>query len=241
MPRPTVKWTWLGTIAFFFAWGFVIHGVGLLLHEVGGHALATLILGCGIDRINLTYFGHGFVQHAACTPWTSTRRLIFDWPGIAVTLSAGVVTMAFQRTGLTPLTRLLLALLAAWFLLGQLGYATAGGFYEVGDPALTAIILEAHGLHVLAWFPPLVVYAAAALYSARAIVDAFREHFGSRTRIDALKQTAATLGTAGLLYFVAFGIESAIRTDVVRGVDVAAERRAAIVQEFRSLEPAEEN
>src|SRR5262249_52422213 len=55
---PTMKWTWLGWIVFFFAWGFVIHGVGLVLHEVGGHALATTILGCEIDRINLTYFGH---------------------------------------------------------------------------------------------------------------------------------------------------------------------------------------
>lgn len=232
MPRLTVKWTWLGTIVFFFAWGFIIHGVGLVLHEVGGHGLAETILACGIGRINLTYFGHGWAHAAPCTHWTWTTLAIVHWAGIAVTVSAGAVAMAFQRrAGLAPLTRLLLALLATAFLLGQLNYATSGGFYEVGDPQLTAVSLQTHGLFVLAWFPPLVLFAAAALYGARAIVDAFREHFGSRTRLDTLKQMVATLGAAGLLYFVAFSIEAASRTDVTRGLAFEAEQRAAIVDE----------
>jgi hypothetical protein len=62
-------------------------------------------------------------------------------------------------------------------------------------------------------------------------VSPFREHFGSRTRLDTLKQMAATLGAAGLLYFVAFSIEAASRTDVTRGLAFEAEQRAAIVDE----------
>jgi hypothetical protein len=232
MLRPTVKWTWLGTIVFFFAWGFVIHGVGLVLHEIGGHGLATTMVGCVIDRINLTYFGGGFVRHAPCSPWSSTKHLIIDWAGLALTISVGAVAMVLQRrAGLTPLTRLLLALFATGFLLGQLAYATSGGFFEVLDPELTAVMLQARGLHVLAWVPPLVLFAASALFGARAIVDAFREHFGSRTRLHTLKQIAATLGAAGLLYFVAFSIEAAIRTDMFRGVAFEAEQRARIVVE----------
>jgi len=71
-----------------------------------------------------------------------------------------------------------------------------------------------------------VLYAAAALYGARAIVDAFREHFGSRTRLHGLKQSVATLGVAALLQFVAFRIEAAIRTDMVPGIEAAVELRA---------------
>jgi hypothetical protein len=232
MLRSTVKWTWLGTIVFFFAWIFVIHGVAIVLHELGGHGLAITILGCRIDRISLTYFGYGLVRHAPCPHWTSTKRLIFGWAGLAITLSVGAVAMAFQRrAGLTPLTRLLLALFATRFLLSDLAYATSGGFYEVLDPELTAVMLDAQGLHVLAWLPPLALFAASALFGARAIVDAFREHFGSRTRLHTLKQIAATLGVAGLLSFVAFRIEAAIRTDMVVGVVVAAEQRARIVVE----------
>jgi hypothetical protein len=39
----------------------------------------------------------------------------------------------------------------------------------------------------------------------------------------------ATLGAAELLYLVAFRIEAAIRTDMVRGIEVAAEQRAAVL------------
>lgn len=224
--------TWLGAVVLFFAWGFVMHGAGLVLHEVGGHGVAGTILGCGIDRITLTYFGHGGVHYAPCTRWTWTTRVIADWAGLALTIGAGAGAMAFQRrAGLAPLTRLLLALLATGFLLGQLAYATSGGFHDLQDPAVTALALGAHGVHVLAWLPPLVLFAASALVGARAIVDAFREHFGSRARLHTLKQIAATLGAAAGLYFVAFRLERAIRTDVTRGVAFAAEGFAAVLHQ----------
>jgi hypothetical protein len=221
---------WLGWVVFFFAWGFVIHGAGLVLHEVGGHGVAATILGCGISRINLTYFGHGNVPLAPCTRWTWTSIVIIDWAGLAVTISAGAVAMVLQRrAGLAPLTRLLVALLATAFLLGQLAYATSGGFHDLYDPGGTARVLGARGLHVVAWLPPLVLFAGSALFGARAIVDAFREHFASRSRLDTLKQIAATLGAAGLLYFVAFYLERRIRIDIaMRGVSFEAERLAAV-------------
>ena len=228
------KWTWLAWVAFFFAWLFVIHGVGMVLHEVVGHGLAYTILARGVDGFDLTYFGGGVMRPAPWPgpvwPWRSLA--ILGWSGLAVTLSAGAVAMAFQRrAGLTPLGRLLLALFATHILLSGLWYATAGGYHMVMDPAFAAAILEVHGLHVLAWLPPLVLYAAAALYGARRIVDAFREHFGSRTRLHMLKQSTATLGVAEISRFVAYRIEAAIRTDMdATNLAAAAERQAAAIQ-----------
>jgi hypothetical protein len=229
MPRPTVTWTWLGKIVFFFAWLFVVHGVGLIVHEVGGHGVADLIFGCGIERIDLTYFGGGATYGGrGCVWWFWTLAMI-RWAGPAVTISAGAVAMAFARSArLTPLTRLLLALLATQLLLGDLAYATSGGFHTLGDPQFTAGWLASRGLHVVAWLPPLVLYAAAAPYGARAIVDAFREHFGSRTRLQTLKQMTATLGAAWLLHFVARELErrARIEPEVLPSVGVRAAQLA---------------
>lgn len=229
MLKPTATWTWLGWVAFFFASIFVIHGMALLLHEVGGHAVAMKIVGCGVEGFSLTYFGSGFVRPTPCPPpWLVRNTAIISLAGILVTLSAGAVATAFQRrAGLAPLARLLLALLATHLLLGDLWYATAGGYHEVKDPQLTAVLLEMRGLHVLAWLPPLVLYAATALYGARAIVAAFRDHFGSRSRLHALKHILATLGVAELLFFAVFRIEAALRTDGVPSITVALEERAA--------------
>ena len=227
-----MKWTWLGAIVFFFAWLFVVHGVAIVLHEVGGHGLAMTIVGCGFDGPNLTYFGGGSARPIPCPPpWLLRNLAIIGYAGLAVTISAGAVAMAFQRhAGLTPLTRLLVALLATHFLLSELAYATSGGYYGVRDPGPAAAWLEIHGLHLFAWLPPLVLYATAAPYGACAIVDAFREHFGSRTRLHTLKQMAATLGAAELLYLVAYRIEAAIRPDTLPGIEVAAEQRNAQVK-----------
>jgi len=222
--------SWLGAVVFFFAWGFVLHSAGLVLHEVGGHGVAGAVLGCGIAGIDLTYFGHGVVHYASpCSRWTWTTLVVADWSGLALTISAGAAAMVLQRrAGLAPLTRLLLAMLATGFLLGQLSYATTGGFNDLYDPGRTARALGTHGLHVLAWLPPLALFAAAAFVGARAITDALREHFGPRSRLHALAQIAATLGASGLLYFVAFRIEWAIRADIaMRGVAFEAERVAA--------------
>ena len=63
--------TWLGAVALFFTWGFVVHAVGLVLHEVGGHGLAGVALGCGVAGVDLTYFGHGVLHYASpCARWT---------------------------------------------------------------------------------------------------------------------------------------------------------------------------
>ncbi|MBX3188940.1 MAG: hypothetical protein KF819_18110 [Labilithrix sp.] len=222
------KKAWLGAVVLFFVWGFVMHTTGLLLHEFGGHALASRIFGCGIDGYKLTFFGHGQVHYAPCTRWTSSTILVADWAGLALTAGAGLVAaVVVRRPRLSPMARLLVALVAFFFLLGQLGYATSGGFHDLYDPGRTARRLGARGLHVLAWLPALVAYAAASFFGARAAVDAFREHFGTRTRLHGLRQLASTLGVAGVLYFAAFRIEWQLRRDMeMRGVAAEAERIA---------------
>lgn len=209
--------TWLGWVVFFFAWAFAVHGADLVLHEAGGHGVAATIAGCGVDRFDLTYFGNGQTSYKPCPEWTWTRLATRGSAGLAVAISAGAVAMAFQRRArLSPLARLLVALLATWFLLGELAYATSGGFHELYDARWVAGALAFHGLRVLAWLPPLVLFAASAVSGARAIVTAFREHFRSRSRLHALKQMAATLGVAGLLHLSARYAERYITVHLAR-------------------------
>jgi hypothetical protein len=92
-------------------------------------------------------------------------------------------------------------------------------------------MLDLRGLHLLAWLPPLVLYAVAVPYCARALVDALRAHFGSRSRLQALKHILATLGVAELLFFAALRVEAALRTDAFHSITVAAEQRAATTKE----------
>lgn len=220
--------TRIRAISLFFAWGFVMHGAGLLLHELGGHALASRILACGVDGWDLTFFGHGQVSYTACTRWTLGRLLVADWAGLALTIAAGLVAACFARSPrLAPLPRLLVALLAFFFLLGQLGYAASGGFHDVYDPGRTARLLGARGLHVLGWLPALLAYAWAASYGARAVVDAFRAQFGSPNRRATVLQLVTTLGIGGALYGLAYRIEWQLRTDVaMKGVATMAEHVA---------------
>ena len=222
--------TRIGAIFLFLAWGFVMHGVGLLLHELGGHALASLFLACGIDGWDLTFFGHGQVSYTTCARWTLPRILIADWAGLALTITAGLVAARFARSPrLAPLPRLLVALLAFFFLLGQLGYATSGGFHDVYDPGRTARLLGVRGLHVLGWLPALLAYAAAATYCACAIVDAFRAQFGATTRRTTMLHILTTLGIGGVLYGAAFRIEWQLRADIaMKGVTAMAEHVAQV-------------
>lgn len=223
---------WLGDVLLFFAWGFVMHAAGLLLHELAGHGLAYETLACGIAGVNLTYFGHGVVHSVPCAKWTWTTRIVADWAGLAVTIAAGLaaaVVLTRRKKQLTPLTRLLLAQVFFFFLVGQLAYATNGGFHNLYDPGRTGHWLERKGLHALAWMPPMVAYATASFFGARMVVDAFREHFASRSRLDTLKQLAATLGVAGLVYWLAFTIEKQLRADMpIKGVAVEAQRIAVV-------------
>ncbi len=221
---------WSTAVLLFFAWGFVMHGAGLLLHEFGGHALSAQILACGIEGYDLTFFGHGQVHYRDCTTWTQTRVIITSWAGLIITTAAGLgAALLLRRRDLSPMARLLVALVAFFFLLGQLGYMTTGGFHDLYDPARTAKMLGRKGLHFLAWVPPLIAYCVSALYCARAAVDAFRDHFGSRSRLHTIVQLVTTLGIAGVLYWIAFKIEWTLRTDVtMKGVAVEAKRRAVV-------------
>jgi hypothetical protein len=225
--------TWLGWVAFFFAASFVIHAMVLLVHEIGGHALAMKIVACGVEGVDLTYFAGGLVRPTPCPPpWLWRTFAITSSAGILVTLCTGAVAAAFQRrAGLSPLLRVLLALLATYCLLGQLWYATAGGYHAVMDPAPIALMLDLRGLHLLAWLPPLGLYAVAVPYCARALVDALRDHFGSRSRLQALKHILVTLGVAELLFVAALRVEAALRTDAFHSITVAAEQRAATTNE----------
>lgn len=224
---------WASAVLIFFAWGFVMHGTGLLLHEFGGHGLLSVICGNGIDDYALTFFGHGQVHRAPYDDWTLPRLVVVDWSGLVLTSAVGAaaVWLLRRRRRWPPMWRLLVALVAFFFLLGQLGYATSGGFHDLYDPRRTAQWLGQRGLHVLAWLPAMILYGLSAVYCAREAVDAYRAHFGTKTRLRTLAHLASTLGVAGLLYFLAYRVEWRLRTDLeMRGVEVKAQAVAAAKQ-----------
>jgi hypothetical protein len=199
-----------------------------LLHELGGHALASVVLACGIDGYKLTFFGHGQVHYAPCTGWTAPVLLTCDWAGLVVTLLAGLVAALGVRKIRSPFRRVLVSILALGFLLGQLSYATSGGYHRLYDPGRLARLLAARGLPWAVWLPSLIAYTAAAVLLARTLLGAFAEHFGARSRRELLARMATTLGPAGLLYLACYRLEWTLRTDLeMRGVAVAAERIAA--------------
>jgi hypothetical protein len=207
-----------------------MHATGLLLHEFGGHALTALILGNGIDGYALTFFGHGQVHRAPYDGWTLPRLVIVDWSGLVITSAVGAAAawLLRRKRDWPPMWRLLVALVAFFFLLGQLGYATQGGFHDLYDPRRTSQWLGRHGVHVLAWLPPMILYGLSAVVCARAAVDVYRKHFGTKTRLGTVGHLLSTLGVAGVVYFLAFRIEWAIRTDLeMRGVEVKARELAA--------------
>jgi hypothetical protein len=199
-------------------------------HEMGGHALASWIFACGIDGYKLTFFGHGQVHYARCSRWTDRTILASDLAGLAVTIAAGIFAAAAARArSRTPFVRMLLAMLALGFLLGQLSYATSGGFHRLYDPGRLAMLLDERGLGWLAWVPPLVAYAVSAFFLARVFVEAFCELLGIADRRGTVVALAQTLVPAGLLYWIAFRVEWSLRVDVaMRGVAVEAERLADV-------------
>lgn len=223
----------VGLVPFLFAFGFAIHGVGLLAHEFAGHGLAAEILACGIGGWRLTYFGHGQVVYADCNLWTAGAIELAAWAGLIVTIALGVCAVLAARHGrLSPMARLLLALAGYFFLLGQLGYVASGGFHGLYDPGDTALRLSARGFQWMVWVPGLLAYTVTAFAVSRVAVTHFDEHFAPTSRLARLGLAASTLGLAGLLYFVALRTEEDRRADIMGGVatlagDLARERAMA--------------
>ena len=112
-----------------------------------------------------------------------------------------------------PLTRLLLALLATAFLLGQLAYVTSGGFYEVGDPTLTvglsvtAIALKIESgemAEVLRWSQTAIDLADGDPTKGNFII-------GSPLAVAFASLVPLTWWTLGLLIFVAITLGQILR------------------------------
>jgi len=129
-------------IAFAISFGSMVSAsrVGVILHELAGHALVLAMQGGEVGHVSVTYFGGGHVGVAKWgTPGSS--RFLFDMSGIFVNglLGAGFLAGALLVSAFAPRRRGALALAHAlsWGgvlnLAGATHYACIGSYYGYGD------------------------------------------------------------------------------------------------------------
>ena len=114
-----------------FLVGLTASRLGLLLHELAGHAGIARLLGCQLDGVRLFAFGGGYVEYA-CPRQPLAATLAIDFAGIALELAAGVLLLGAARAR-QSLLGLFLAGAGLLFVLHALFYALTGVHYGVGD------------------------------------------------------------------------------------------------------------
>jgi hypothetical protein len=105
--------------------------LGLLLHELAGHAGVARVLGCQIDGIRLFAFGGGYVE-SSCQPLPLAAALAIDVGGIGLELVVGTLLLIAAR-GRQGLLGLFLASTGLLFVLHAVFYSVTGVHYGVGD------------------------------------------------------------------------------------------------------------
>lgn len=114
-----------------FLVGLTASRLGLLLHELAGHAGIARILGCRLDGVRLFSFGGGYVEYA-CPSQPLAATLAIDLAGIALELAAGALLLGAARAR-EGLLGLFLAGAGLLFVLHAIFYAITGIHYGVGD------------------------------------------------------------------------------------------------------------
>jgi hypothetical protein len=117
--------------ALLFLIGLSVSRLGLLLHELAGHAGVARVLGCQIDGIRLFAFGGGYVE-SSCQPLPLAAALAIDVGGIGLELVVGTLLLIAAR-GRQGLLGLFLASTGLLFVLHAVFYSVTGVHYGVGD------------------------------------------------------------------------------------------------------------
>jgi hypothetical protein len=225
---PTTLWI-AGAL---FCTGFAAHGLGLLLHELGGHALVAVLLGARHLGHAVTYFGHGFVRYAPPPSWGPLEAELVAWAGIAATAVAGGILFVAGRR-LVAGARFAVRFVGALFVAQPLFYVVVGMHHVRDDPAATALRLRALGIDPWSWGVPLAAYVAFVAFASRAVLRDWVAAFGpSRVRL----VTAFALASA--LYATGYRVEQQLRSDVPTSITqrVLVEARESAAQQVRREE-----
>lgn len=116
-----------------FLLGLAASRLGLLLHELAGHAGVAALFGCRLDALRLFVFGGGYVGYDCAQPLLPAQRLAVDQGGIALELVVGALLYAASRRREQGLAGLALAGFGLLYLLHGGFYLVTGVHDGVGD------------------------------------------------------------------------------------------------------------
>jgi hypothetical protein len=204
--------------------------LGLIGHELVGHACVALALGGTVDRVQLFWFAGGWIRYHLDEP-SPGAALAIAMGGIALEFIAGGV-LWFAVRGHTLGRRILrgtgaaLVLHASWYL-------AAGAFHGFGDGLLLYRMLGD-------WRVPVAIAAGAVtcvagFAGAREVLGALAGTLGGSARARIIKMTVAVLFAAGLHAGLAAG-ELHLRRDPTYAGVMRPERERVIAKEVARWE-----
>jgi hypothetical protein len=195
--------------------------LGLIAHELVGHAGVALACGGHVSGAKLFWFAGGWVTYHLDAP-SVPRALAIAMAGIAVEFVAGIALWLALRRGASVGARLVRAIGAA--LVGHAGwYLATGAWHGFGDGALLYQVLGD---------------ARAAVAIPAAIVTCGAAYAGARCAFGAIVGAARPLGVAIALVVVAgmnVGLaagELALRRDATYVATMAPERDRAVARDL---------
>jgi hypothetical protein len=212
---------------FLFLTIFLTSRLGTLIHEILGHALATVILGGHVTGVAINLFTTGSCSYELPVPGLAQRAVV-DLAGIAVNLVTGVMALVLLKNIRLQLEmRIILSVFAAVSIASQLTYLVMGTYYGHGDPI---IFEEVFGpMNWIVWVVFLILLAPATYLLLNAYLGLQEEMFPRDSLRDRGGVLFSTLIVASLIYGACFYAED--RATGFAGGMAASERMITQVAE----------
>jgi hypothetical protein len=220
-------------VTLLFLVGLTASRVGVVVHELGGHWGVARAFGCSLTGLRLYLFGGGLVDYA-CGPLSPAQHLAIDLGGIAVQALAGAGLALVVRRVRDPFARLLVASLAALFVLHALYYLVTGVHYGVGDGrALHVLAADGRGAWVAAGSAALVGLCFALTRRLAATIAPWIPGEGAVGRAAV---AAAAMVLAGALHGAGFAIEQHVLAEREYAAAFVPQPQIAAERELRRFE-----
>lgn len=245
MPQSLRDYGRLTALAFLI--GLVSTRVGLVVHELAGHALPAAMIGSDVTGYHLFWFGGGYVSYARAEPFSLAEGLFVSLAGLGLELIIGGLCLWWaRRLERGSVAQLVILGFGTGHLLHALHYLAGGSFHGYGDPWL--LYRELTGARVYVAGGLAVVLCGLAFVLARAIAGRLREQLGAHRPMVQRAIVVGAVATAGLLHAtLAFGEQAltpnrtyaaTFKSVSQRKVEVGVKRYQRIVTRRRGSAPS---
>jgi hypothetical protein len=239
--------------AFAAAVALITSRIGLVVHELVGHAAAANALGAGVDDVELYWFAGGWVRYDRDTLWSLGDVLVVQLGGITLQLAGGLAALAWgRRLRRRPRKSAVSAVIGteapaspsqgwlgvavtgfgAGWLIHAAAYLAIGTWHGFGDGTTLHRVLGA-------WRPAVAIPAAAlaiaaTFLAARAVAGRLAATIPTASRGRQLALFAVALAIAGGLHAGAARAELAVRADATYGAIMKPARDRTIDRDFQA-------